>query len=183
MTQDWSHIGCVLSIGCYGKMAGSGFWLFLTQISCIENAAPKTCDSLVVSRLPCNFSGCKYLLSTSRAIVFSWRYFCIHNFFFHLIFNLFLNLCSAKHFFFAVHYCNCLSVCVCVGHPGGRKVEVQFVDLGNRKILSVSDLRKIKDEFFALPARVRPQNFMYFLFFNYYSLSEFIACKQNLQYL
>nr|XP_004573086.1 RING finger protein 17 [Maylandia zebra] len=39
------------------------------------------------------------------------------------------------------------------GHPGGRKVEVQFVDLGNRKILSVSDLRKIKDEFFALPAR------------------------------
>lgn len=62
-------------------------------------------------------------------------------------------------------------------------MEVQFVDLGNRKILSVSDLRKIKDEFFALPARVRPQNFMYFLFFNYYSLSEFIACKQNLQYL
>lgn len=59
-------------------------------------------------------------------------------------------------------------------------MEVQFVDLGNRKILSVSDLRKIKDEFFALPARVRPQNFMYF---NYYSLSEFIACKQNLQYL
>lgn len=88
-------------------------------------------------------------------------------FFFHLIFNLFLNLCSAKHFylFFAVHYCNCLSVCVCVGHPGGRKVEVQFVDLGNRKILSVSDLRKIKDEFFALPARVRPQNFMYFFVF------------------
>ncbi|XP_063353651.1 RING finger protein 17 [Pelmatolapia mariae] len=40
-----------------------------------------------------------------------------------------------------------------IGHPGGRKVEVQFVDFGNRKILSVSDLRKIKDEFFALPAR------------------------------
>lgn len=183
MTQDWSHIGCVLSIGCYRKMAGSGFWLFL---SCIENAAPKTCDSLVVSRLPCNFSGCKYLLSTSRAIVFSWRYFFIHNFFFSLNLQPFLKPLFSKtflFFFFAVHYCNCLSVCVCVGHPGGRKVEVQFVDLGNRKILSVSDLRKIKDEFFALPARVRPQNFMYFLFFNYYSLSEFIACKQNLQYL
>uniref|UniRef100_I3KFC3 Ring finger protein 17 n=1 Tax=Oreochromis niloticus TaxID=8128 RepID=I3KFC3_ORENI len=40
-----------------------------------------------------------------------------------------------------------------MGHPGGRNVEVQFVDFGNRKILSVSDLRKIKDEFFALPAR------------------------------
>lgn len=73
-------------------------------------------------------------------------------------------------------------MCVCVGHPGGRKVEVQFVDFGNRKILSVSDLRKIKDEFFALPVRVRAQNFMYFFFF-YSSLSEFIACKQNLQYL
>ncbi|CAB1328832.1 unnamed protein product [Coregonus sp. 'balchen'] len=36
--------------------------------------------------------------------------------------------------------------------PGGRKVEVQFVDFGNKKILSVNDLRKIKDEFFALPA-------------------------------
>ncbi|XP_054471060.1 RING finger protein 17 isoform X2 [Anoplopoma fimbria] len=40
-----------------------------------------------------------------------------------------------------------------VGHPGGRKVEVQYVDFGNKKILSVSDLRKIKDEFFALPSR------------------------------
>uniref|UniRef100_A0A3Q4MNV7 Ring finger protein 17 n=1 Tax=Neolamprologus brichardi TaxID=32507 RepID=A0A3Q4MNV7_NEOBR len=47
-----------------------------------------------------------------------------------------------------------------IGHPGGRKVEVQFVDFGNRKILSVSDLRKIKNEFFALPARVRAQNFI-----------------------
>ncbi|XP_040913538.1 RING finger protein 17 [Toxotes jaculatrix] len=36
-------------------------------------------------------------------------------------------------------------------HPGGRKVEVRYVDFGNKKILSVSDLRKIKDEFFALP--------------------------------
>ncbi|XP_013854998.1 RING finger protein 17 [Austrofundulus limnaeus] len=39
-----------------------------------------------------------------------------------------------------------------IGHPGGRKVEVQYVDFGNKTILSVSDLRKIKDEFFALPA-------------------------------
>ncbi|XP_035531967.1 RING finger protein 17 isoform X2 [Morone saxatilis] len=39
-----------------------------------------------------------------------------------------------------------------IGHPGGRKVEVQYVDFGNRNILSVSDLRKIKDEFFALPS-------------------------------
>uniref|UniRef100_A0A665V3T4 Ring finger protein 17 n=1 Tax=Echeneis naucrates TaxID=173247 RepID=A0A665V3T4_ECHNA len=40
-----------------------------------------------------------------------------------------------------------------VGHPGGRKVEVRFVDFGNKKIVSVSDLRKIKDEFFALPSK------------------------------
>ncbi|KAM4731883.1 RING finger protein 17 [Anableps anableps] len=39
-----------------------------------------------------------------------------------------------------------------IGHPGGRKVEVQYVDFGNKHVLSVSDLRKIKDEFFALPA-------------------------------
>ncbi|KAM9347789.1 LOW QUALITY PROTEIN: RING finger protein 17 [Symphorus nematophorus] len=38
-----------------------------------------------------------------------------------------------------------------IGHPGGRKVEVCYVDFGNKNILSVSDLRKIKDEFFALP--------------------------------
>ncbi|XP_072253858.1 RING finger protein 17 [Leuresthes tenuis] len=40
-----------------------------------------------------------------------------------------------------------------IGHPGGRKVEVRYVDFGNKNILSVSDLRKIKDEFFALPAK------------------------------
>uniref|UniRef100_A0A3Q1GIU1 Ring finger protein 17 n=1 Tax=Acanthochromis polyacanthus TaxID=80966 RepID=A0A3Q1GIU1_9TELE len=39
-----------------------------------------------------------------------------------------------------------------IGHPGERKVEVQYVDFGNKSILSVNDLRKIKDEFFALPA-------------------------------
>ncbi|XP_063744191.1 RING finger protein 17 isoform X1 [Eleginops maclovinus] len=39
-----------------------------------------------------------------------------------------------------------------VGHPAGKKVEVQYVDFGNKKIVSVSDLRKIKDEFFALPS-------------------------------
>ncbi|KAJ0070701.1 hypothetical protein NL108_017887, partial [Boleophthalmus pectinirostris] len=38
------------------------------------------------------------------------------------------------------------------GHPGGRKVEVVYVDFGNKEILPVTDLRKIKDEFFALPA-------------------------------
>ncbi|CAG5865302.1 unnamed protein product [Menidia menidia] len=40
-----------------------------------------------------------------------------------------------------------------IGHPGDRKVEVQYVDFGNKKILSVSDLRKIKDELFAPPAK------------------------------
>ncbi|XP_021162995.2 RING finger protein 17 [Fundulus heteroclitus] len=39
-----------------------------------------------------------------------------------------------------------------IGHPGGEKVEVQCVDFGNKQILSVSDLRKIKDDFFTLPA-------------------------------
>ncbi|KAG7240408.1 hypothetical protein INR49_026979 [Caranx melampygus] len=39
-----------------------------------------------------------------------------------------------------------------IGHPGGRKVEVQFVDFGNKKTLSVSDLRKIRAEFFVLPS-------------------------------
>ncbi|KAI3356062.1 hypothetical protein L3Q82_017326 [Scortum barcoo] len=39
-----------------------------------------------------------------------------------------------------------------IGHPGGRKVEVRYVDFGNKNILSVSDLKKIKDEFFALPS-------------------------------
>ncbi|KAL7866157.1 hypothetical protein SRHO_G00114040 [Serrasalmus rhombeus] len=38
------------------------------------------------------------------------------------------------------------------GFPGGRMVEVRYVDFGNRKTLSVNDLRQIKDEFFALPA-------------------------------
>ncbi|XP_023259049.1 RING finger protein 17 [Seriola lalandi dorsalis] len=42
-----------------------------------------------------------------------------------------------------------------IGHPGGRKVEVRFVDFGNKKILSVSDLKKIKDEFFALPSMTK----------------------------
>ncbi|XP_034549440.1 RING finger protein 17 isoform X2 [Notolabrus celidotus] len=39
-----------------------------------------------------------------------------------------------------------------IGHPGERKVEVRYVDFGNKKVLTVSDLRKIKDEFFALPS-------------------------------
>lgn len=44
-----------------------------------------------------------------------------------------------------------------VGHPGDRKVEVRYVDFGDKKILSVSDLRKIKNEFFALPSMVITQ--------------------------
>ncbi|TNN60930.1 RING finger protein 17 [Liparis tanakae] len=39
------------------------------------------------------------------------------------------------------------------GRPGGRQVEVQYVDFGNKKLVSVSDLRKIKDEFFSVPSR------------------------------
>ncbi|KAJ8013110.1 hypothetical protein DPEC_G00049880 [Dallia pectoralis] len=39
-----------------------------------------------------------------------------------------------------------------MGILGDRKVEVQFVDFGNKKIVSVTDLKKIKDEFFALQA-------------------------------
>jgi len=41
------------------------------------------------------------------------------------------------------------------GFPGGRMVEVRYVDLGCKKTLSVKDLRQIKDEFFALPEMVR----------------------------
>ncbi|XP_056144863.1 RING finger protein 17 [Lampris incognitus] len=37
--------------------------------------------------------------------------------------------------------------------PGVRKVEVQYMDFGNKQILSFRDLRKIKDEFFDLPAK------------------------------
>ncbi|XP_061749993.1 RING finger protein 17 isoform X2 [Nerophis ophidion] len=39
-----------------------------------------------------------------------------------------------------------------IGHPGGRKVEVRYTDFGNQATVLVSDLRKIKDEFFSLPA-------------------------------
>ncbi|XP_061092080.1 RING finger protein 17 isoform X2 [Conger conger] len=39
-----------------------------------------------------------------------------------------------------------------IGFPGNRLVEVQYVDFGNKKILPLSDIRKLKDEFFALPA-------------------------------
>ncbi|XP_021334643.1 RING finger protein 17 isoform X1 [Danio rerio] len=37
------------------------------------------------------------------------------------------------------------------GFPGGRMVEVRFVDFGYKRTLSVKDLRHIKDEFFVLP--------------------------------
>lgn len=56
---------------------------------------------------------------------------------------------------------------VCVGHPGGRKVEVRYVDFGNNKILSVSDLRKIKNEFFALPSMVRTYLFDQMVFIGF----------------
>ncbi|XP_026150502.1 RING finger protein 17 [Mastacembelus armatus] len=39
------------------------------------------------------------------------------------------------------------------GHPEARKVEVLNVDFGDKTVLSVSDLKKIKDEFFALPSK------------------------------
>lgn len=54
---------------------------------------------------------------------------------------------------------------VLAGHPGGRKVEVHYVDFGNKKTLPVSDLRKIKDEFFALPSTVRTHSLVYRLSF------------------
>ncbi len=60
----------------------------------------------------------------------------------------------------SVFYTQCIKVkmIACVhlsGFPGGRMVEVRYVDFGYRKTLSVKDLRQIKDEFFALPERVR----------------------------
>ncbi|CAG08247.1 unnamed protein product [Tetraodon nigroviridis] len=38
-----------------------------------------------------------------------------------------------------------------IGHPGDGQVEIFYVDLGNKKIAPVTDLRRIKDEFFTLP--------------------------------
>lgn len=55
---------------------------------------------------------------------------------------------------------------MCVGHPGGRKVEVRYVDFGNENTVSVSDLRKIKDEFFALPTMVRTDQLIFIFSFN-----------------
>uniref|UniRef100_A0A8C7XJ98 Tudor domain-containing protein n=1 Tax=Oryzias sinensis TaxID=183150 RepID=A0A8C7XJ98_9TELE len=43
-----------------------------------------------------------------------------------------------------------------IGCPRASKVEVLYVDFGNRKIIPVSDLRKIKNEFFTLPAMAIP---------------------------
>lgn len=40
------------------------------------------------------------------------------------------------------------------GHPGDWKVEVRCIDFGFKTTVLVSDLRKIKDEFFSLPALV-----------------------------
>uniref|UniRef100_W5KUQ3 Ring finger protein 17 n=1 Tax=Astyanax mexicanus TaxID=7994 RepID=W5KUQ3_ASTMX len=68
-------------------------------------------------------------------------------------------------------YCPCLGqacVALCeknkdwcraeVTFPGGRMVEVQYVDFGNKKTVSINDLRQIKDEFFALPAMLVPHS-------------------------
>lgn len=41
-----------------------------------------------------------------------------------------------------------------IGHPGDGQVEILYVDLGNKKVVPVKDLRRIKDEFFALPIMV-----------------------------
>ncbi|TSO88057.1 UDP-glucose:glycoprotein glucosyltransferase 2 [Bagarius yarrelli] len=38
------------------------------------------------------------------------------------------------------------------GFPDGQKVEVQYVDFGNKEMVSVKDLRQIKNDFFSLPA-------------------------------
>ncbi|KAJ8352610.1 hypothetical protein SKAU_G00240860 [Synaphobranchus kaupii] len=39
-----------------------------------------------------------------------------------------------------------------IGFPGNRLVEVRYVDFGNKNNLPLGDIRKLKDEFFALPA-------------------------------
>lgn len=41
-----------------------------------------------------------------------------------------------------------------IGHPGDGQVEIFYVDFGRRKVVPVTDLRRIKDEFFALPIMV-----------------------------
>lgn len=41
-----------------------------------------------------------------------------------------------------------------IGHPGDGQVEIFYVDVGNKKVVPVTDLRRIKDEFFALPIMV-----------------------------
>lgn len=41
-----------------------------------------------------------------------------------------------------------------IGHPGDGQVEILYVDFGNKKVVSVKDLRRIKDELFALPILV-----------------------------
>lgn len=56
----------------------------------------------------------------------------------------------------SVLYCQFEGMCLSLsGFRGGQMVEVQYVDFGNIKTLSVNDIRQIKDEFFALPAMVR----------------------------
>lgn len=50
----------------------------------------------------------------------------------------------------------CACACVCLGFSsGGRRVDVRYVDLGSDGSVPVTALRRVKDEFFALPIMVR----------------------------
>lgn len=52
--------------------------------------------------------------------------------------------------------CACACACVCLGFSsGGRRVDVRYVDLGSDGSVPVTALRRVKDEFFALPIMVR----------------------------
>lgn len=58
-----------------------------------------------------------------------------------------------------------------LGFPGGKQVEVRYVDFGNKKSLPVDDVCCIKEEFLALPAMVillrKIKQFSHFLLFRY----------------
>lgn len=59
----------------------------------------------------------------------------------------------------------------------GRKVAVRYVDFGYEEAVLVSDLRKIKDEFFALPVMVRTCWTRELIFFPFYIMKTF--CKRS----
>uniref|UniRef100_A0A8D0C1J0 Ring finger protein 17 n=1 Tax=Salvator merianae TaxID=96440 RepID=A0A8D0C1J0_SALMN len=50
-----------------------------------------------------------------------------------------------------------------IGLPGRQEVEVKYVDFGNTAKIRVEEMRKIKDEFLALPAKVRTSIYLDFL--------------------